>query len=159
MQFKYKKTALIFVAVFLLMTDRMLKAMAFKLQPEQPLDLLGSYLQFEFVQNYYISLSIPVGGLFVIILSILIVLGLIAWFVHSWSLNKPILLMALSLVILGAASNIYDRIIYGYVIDYFSFKYLFTNNMADMMIFIGVIELIFKESFQSKASKIFYISQ
>ncbi len=49
--------------------------------------------------------------------------------------------LALSLVLGGALSNVYDRISRGYVVDYFSFKFLkkIIFNISDICIFIGSV--------------------
>lgn len=50
-----------------------------------------------------------------------------------------ILKLGLSLVLGGALSNVYDRFKRGYVVDYFSFKFLkkIVFNISDICIFIG----------------------
>ena len=50
-----------------------------------------------------------------------------------------LLKVALSLILGGALSNVYDRITRGYVVDYFSFKFLkkIVFNISDIVIFIG----------------------
>lgn len=50
-----------------------------------------------------------------------------------------LLKFALSLILGGALSNVYDRITRGYVVDYFSFKFLkkIVFNISDIVIFIG----------------------
>lgn len=47
--------------------------------------------------------------------------------------------LGLSFIIGGAASNIYDRVTRGYVVDYFSFKKLkkIVFNISDLFIFLG----------------------
>lgn len=49
--------------------------------------------------------------------------------------------LGLSLILGGAASNVYDRIKKGYVVDYFSFKFLkrVIFNLSDIFIFIGAV--------------------
>jgi signal peptidase II len=49
--------------------------------------------------------------------------------------------LGLSLILGGAASNVYDRIKKGYVVDYFSFKFLkrVIFNLSDLFIFIGAV--------------------
>jgi signal peptidase II len=49
--------------------------------------------------------------------------------------------LGLSLILGGAASNVYDRIKRGYVVDYFSFKFLkrVIFNLSDLFIFIGAV--------------------
>jgi lipoprotein signal peptidase len=49
---------------------------------------------------------------------------------------------SLSLLIAGTASNLTDRILLGYIIDYIPLPYLFTFNIADLANFIGVLILI-----------------
>ncbi len=53
--------------------------------------------------------------------------------------GNHILKFALSLILGGALSNVYDRISRGYVVDYFSFKFLkkVIFNISDICIFIG----------------------
>ncbi len=53
--------------------------------------------------------------------------------------GNHLLKFALSFVLGGALSNVYDRITRGYVVDYFSFKFLkkIVFNISDICIFIG----------------------
>ncbi|MGB8454185.1 MAG: signal peptidase II [Anaerocolumna sp.] len=53
--------------------------------------------------------------------------------------GNRLLKLGLSLVLGGALSNVYDRISRGYVVDYFSFKFLkkIIFNISDICIFIG----------------------
>jgi signal peptidase II len=50
----------------------------------------------------------------------------------------------LTFIIFGAISNILDRLIYGYVIDYLELKYFTVFNLADVMISGGAIILLTK---------------
>lgn len=65
-----------------------------------------------------------------------------------WLLGKKgfsILKIALSFVIGGAASNVYDRIVRKYVVDYFSFNTKIKKlkdivfNISDLFIFVGTV--------------------
>ncbi len=53
--------------------------------------------------------------------------------------GNHILKFALSLILGGALSNVHDRLTRGYVVDYFSFKFLkkIIFNISDICIFIG----------------------
>lgn len=55
--------------------------------------------------------------------------------------NNKLLKTALSLILGGAISNFYDRVKRGYVVDYFSFKWLknIVFNISDLCIFLGTI--------------------
>lgn len=65
--------------------------------------------------------------------------------------GDKLLKVALSFILGGALSNIYDRFTRGYVVDYFSFKFLkkIVFNISDICIFIGagltVIRSLFKK--------------
>ena len=48
----------------------------------------------------------------------------------------------MALIIFGAVSNLYDRLKYGFVIDYFDLKYFTIFNIADAMIFFGALGVI-----------------
>lgn len=62
------------------------------------------------------------------------------------SKNNRILKVALALILGGALTNFYDRIKRGYVVDYFSFKWLknIVFNISDICIFIGAIMSVIK---------------
>ena len=55
----------------------------------------------------------------------------------------------LNLIILGASSNLFDRLYYGYVVDFISVYLIYFNlaifNIADVMILVGVFCLIYYE--------------
>ncbi|MDD5936741.1 MAG: signal peptidase II [Clostridiales bacterium] len=55
--------------------------------------------------------------------------------------GKKLLKLGLAFMLGGAASNVYDRIHRGYVVDYFSFSFFdkLVFNISDFFIFIGSI--------------------
>ncbi|WP_162783654.1 signal peptidase II [Devosia naphthalenivorans] len=67
---------------------------------------------------------------------------LVIWFARSKSDREP---LAIGCIIAGAASNLIDRLLNGAVTDFLSFGSLdtplFTNNLADVWITLGVILL------------------
>ena len=52
--------------------------------------------------------------------------------------------LALTFLIAGTFSNLIDRVVLGYIIDYINLPNLFTFNLADLSNTIGVILLIIK---------------
>lgn len=55
--------------------------------------------------------------------------------------GNKVLKLALALLVGGAASNVFDRVHRGFVVDYFSFKWLrnVVFNIADLFIIVGSI--------------------
>ena len=62
----------------------------------------------------------------------------------------------LACVIPGAAGNLIDRVVYGYVTDFFHFRWyetsFFVNNVADCFISVGVVFFIIPLFFHKKNS-------
>ena len=70
--------------------------------------------------------------------------------------RETLFCLALALIMGGAIGNLFDRIIYGYVIDFLDFHYLHWHwpafNVADMAI-VGGAALMILESFMKPAHK------
>ena len=79
----------------------------------------------------------PVNQRVLIGLSLLVILGLLFWLMKTWEKGKDYLVLGLGLIILGGLSNVYDRVIYGYVIDWLQSP-ISVFNVADVMIVAGV---------------------
>jgi signal peptidase II len=80
---------------------------------------------------------------YLIILFYLIAIPILIWFlVFQYKQKKSLNILAVTLVIFGAISNLIDRVLFGGVIDYFDVKYWSVFNLADTMIVIGVTILI-----------------
>lgn len=57
---------------------------------------------------------------------------------------KQILTLEIGLVLAGLLSNVLDRVFYGGVIDYFSIFFIPKFNLADILIVVGSIILVYK---------------
>jgi signal peptidase II len=146
-----KKTALLFLpAVFLFCLDRYLKFLSLKYFLERDFNLLGDFFKFSFAENKGIAFSLSINQ---IVLFFLIGIILAALIFYSWKLFLRRDFLNLSfvfLIILGAMSNLYDRIIFGFVIDYFDLMYFTIFNLADVMVFCGVVFLLLMEFWGTK---------
>ena len=143
---KYLESAVIIILIFFI--DIYTKNLALEnLLLNYPLEI-NNFFNLTLVYNYGAAFSIlsDAGGwqkwLFIII-SIIIISYLHILLRIDHGENK----IALSLVIGGALGNLFDRITYGYVIDFLEFHYqnfywpIF--NFADITISIGIIMLIY----------------
>ncbi|MFA5359832.1 MAG: signal peptidase II [Patescibacteria group bacterium] len=137
-----KMIAVNLAVIFFISLDRFLKVFAFNNQDSE-FNLLGEILKFNYKNNYNVAFSLPLNGNFLIFLIALIIIILILLGFSYAKKNQTGKAIALFLVILGASSNLYDRLQYGFVVDYLDLKYFTVFNLADMMIVGGVIYLLF----------------
>lgn len=104
-----------------------------------------SFPKFTFHQNFGLAFDLAFSNLAIIIITSVIILILIMLLVLSCrqklGYENPLLL-----IILGAASNFYDRLFYGSVIDMIEVFKGSVWNVADFMIMVGLIWLILKRS-------------
>ena len=143
MNLSYKKTALLTIfAIFLIIFDRFFKFLAKKFFLNNQIKIIGDFLKFNFAKNYFIAFSIPISGYILNILIILIILLLLILIIKFIQKKEFFSSIYLFFIILGASSNLFDRIYYGYVIDYFDLKYFTIFNLADCLIVFGSIGLL-----------------
>jgi signal peptidase II len=134
-------TALI-SAVFLVVIDRLLKSVSILFWQEHP-QTVFTFLHLVFSKNQNIAFSLDTffNPLYIIVPILFFVLF---YFFHTLKNQRLVEASALLFVISGAMSNLYDRFVYGSVIDYIDIKYFTIFNVADMMICGGIIFLILK---------------
>lgn len=135
-----KKTASLILAVFLFGLDRYFKSLALS---GHSVRLLGDFLTFNFTPNPYIAFSIPFSGLVLNCLVLIIILGLIWHLIKNYAKSQALFVLIFSSIIFGAISNLYDRITFAYVVDYFDCKYFTVFNLADVMISLSVLSYLF----------------
>lgn len=97
------------------------------------------YLAFERFHNPGIAFGLPIPLWLVLPLTLFFLISLFIW-VHKS--KNPLAHVALLAIFLGALSNAYDRVTYGYTID---FLRIFDSiiNIADLMILVGIACLLF----------------
>ncbi|HPF45673.1 MAG: signal peptidase II [Alphaproteobacteria bacterium] len=102
----------------------------------------------------FLSAESDLGRWLLVVLNLIIVAILTYWL---RSARKIIIAGAIGLVIGGAFGNIYDRVKFGAVADFFQFHwenwYFAVFNVADSFIFVGAVLLIFNSTFGGDAGK------
>ena len=140
------KMVIILFAIFFVVIDRLLKVLALNYYEHDKVSLVSDILTFKFAKNYNIAFSLPVISSFILnILIAIIIIILLYYFLFYIKSSKYQSAQYLALIIIGAISNLVDRISYGYVVDYFDLKYFTIFNIADMMIVGGVIVIILSQ--------------
>lgn len=77
-------------------------------------------------------------------LIILIFIGLIFLVAKNYQQQKYLTVFSLSFIFIGGFSNFWDRLLYGFVIDYFNFLNLWTFNLSDIMILSGSLVVLWQ---------------
>lgn len=136
-----KKTTPWFAAVvFLVTVDRLLKMWAVNFQPE--INVFGDWFRIVLAKNQGIAFSLPLFGWWLNIVIVLIIIFLTYLFIVYFKKAAYLEAVFCSAIIFGAASNLFDRVKFGYVIDYFSLKYYSVFNLADGLILVGIVGLV-----------------
>lgn len=107
--------------------------------------LLQDIFHLTYVENTGAAFSMLRGKVgFLIFFTALVLIGLcIMLIVSIRKKESKVLLVALAMVIGGAIGNMYDRIVLGYVVDYFDFRLInfAVFNVADVFVVCGSILL------------------
>lgn len=133
-----------FSIVFFVSADRLLKFLAISDYAERPVNILGDILRFSFMKNYNIAFSLPLSGSVLNYLVAVIILYFVFSFIFLLFKKEYSTALFFLAIIIGATSNLCDRLYYGYVIDYLELKYFTVFNLADAMIVLGAGGLIIK---------------
>lgn len=129
------------LVVAIVIVDEWLKFTALQRLPEDGSLVDAGILTFAIHKNWGVAFDIPFRLEFIILVSIVIGLGLL----HIAYKNRfahPDITLATGIIVLGALGNLYDRIVYGFTVDYII---LFTRsaiNLSDLIIVAGVIALL-----------------
>ncbi|HEA19105.1 MAG: signal peptidase II [Pseudoalteromonas prydzensis] len=150
----------LWLSLLLLVVDFATKTLVVKtMNLRDSIDILP-FFNLTYVHNYGAAFSFlsEAGGWqrwFLSIIAISISVLLIWWLKRLPATNK-VLCGAYSLVLAGALGNLYDRMAYGYVVDFLHFYYQNWNfpafNIADSAICIGAALLLF-DAFTGESPK------
>lgn len=136
-----------FFVIFLIVLDRITKG--FFLKNHSFFE--NNLLKLAFSQNPNLFFW-PVSQKLLIFFSLIILGGLFLFVVKRKQKSNPLLTFALMLIIFGGLSNLSDRIIFGYVIDFIWVFFLPISffNIADTMITIGCLLTVVSFTAQKK---------
>jgi signal peptidase II len=152
MSFRFKRRLpYIVLAAVTLALDRWTKALIQKrFDLNESISVIDGLFNITYVRNTGVAfgifdpLSLPAKSVLLSVFTAVAAVVVITYSVRS-SLRNRLLQFALALVLGGALGNLYDRLVYGYVVDFLEF-YVRTYhwpsfNVADSAISIGVILL------------------
>jgi len=138
---KFSWLTLIFIiAATLLVGDVFLKKYFYL---NQNLNLNLGNINFHFTLNQDLSWGLKIFNQpTIIILSVIVTITILYFLALSARKEKISYCLFLSLLFVGAVSNLYDRFFYGGVADYIDLSWWPVFNLADITITIGTIGLV-----------------
>lgn len=135
----------IIITIIAILVDQIVKAIVSKELVDCIIAIIPNVLNLVYVQNTGAAFGIGNNSTSMFIAVNVIVIGLIVYFIFSKKEEiSKVILIALHLIIAGGISNLIDRVIRGYVIDYIDISQLIKYpvfNLADIFIVIGCITI------------------
>ncbi len=152
LNFKYFNIAFISLMAMFFIGDRVLKNIALNRANEENVTLIKNLLYFKFQANENISFSLPIPNNIATIIVVIMIFALLYFLYYFKIKNKKnnTIFLSLLTIILGAISNLIDRLNYSFVIDYFYIPWFTVLNIADLMISFAGIYLMIILLFYSK---------
>lgn len=92
--------------------------------------------------NPGIAFGFPLPQVLSLLAALIIIIALLTTLIKHWRSWPPVKLLAIQLVIIGAISNLLDRIWLGQVIDFVQLGNWSIFNLADVYIMTGILILI-----------------
>lgn len=132
--------------VVMVALDRLSKVWAQDiLMTKDTIPLIQDVFHLTYVENRGAAFSILHGkvGFLIAFTALVLIALLFLLYTSAKKGESKVLLAALTLVIGGAVGNMYDRIVLGYVVDYFDFRWInfAVFNVADVFVVCGSILL------------------
>jgi signal peptidase II len=130
-----RKLIYIFTLFAIILLDRLMKIVIVN-----GWEFDGGILHLERFDNHGLVFSIPSSPVIAITMVSLVIVSFGAWLTRQRKKLSPQIIFAVGCILVGAVSNLLDRVWYGVVIDWISFGRWFPIfNIADVSIFLGVI--------------------
>ncbi len=144
---------LLSVSSLVVIVDRLTKYFLFRdLSEGESIRLIPGLFHITLVLNSGVAFGLFKGkGLFFTVTSAL-VMAFICLYIWRTGCKDLLTLTALGLILGGAAGNLIDRVLFGYVIDFLDFRIWPVFNIADASITIGAFILAIRLIFDKRCS-------
>ena len=143
------KPKIIINSIILLIIDIVIKLIiSNKLIFNQSIKVINNFFYITYVKNTGVAWSILSGKINLIIVITLIIIAILIIYIFNKKSYSVLEIISYSMILSGSIGNLIDRIIYGYVIDYLSFKIFNYNfpvfNLADVFIVVSILLILIK---------------
>lgn len=130
------------LVALVVLADECVKFIALQRLPDESALVQPEILAYAIHKNWGIAFDIPFKMPFVVAVSVLI--GAALLFVAYRNMRtKPVVTLAALMIVVGAAGNLYDRLTYGFTVDYIILFRRSAINVSDIVIVTGVVLLLY----------------
>ena len=135
---------MIILTILVILVDFFSKYIVSKLMTvNETINLIDNFFRITYVKNTGAAFSIFSNNTILVIIISVIVIGFLLFYIYRNKGNNKLENVSYAFILGGAISNLIDRLVYGYVIDFLDFEILSYDapifNLADTFIVIGVI--------------------
>ena len=110
--------------------------------PARSVSLIKGLLNLTYVRNTGVAFGLFPGKRILLILISIAVCAIVVYFYTKTKKKDFLLKIAFAIILGGSLCNMFDRIFYGYVIDYIDFRVFPVFNLSDVAINTGVFLII-----------------
>lgn len=138
---KNKKVLLIILGIIIILLDQITKVIL----TGRNVAIIPNILNFTYTENTGVAFGIGSSNIFMVIVLNIIILGIIIKFVKEQQEQIDLkILIPLILILAGGVSNLADRLLRGFVVDFIDINlFNFPNfNIADIAITLGIVSII-----------------
>lgn len=128
-------------ALVLVLVDEKIKAFALKNFEDEQTLVNPNIINFAIHKNWGLAFDIPFRREFILLISVVIGFFLLEMIVKNFKSHPKIAFSSL-IILIGAIGNVFDRIYYGFTVDYMIFFGRSALNLSDLLIIFGVVILL-----------------
>lgn len=125
----------------IVIVDELNKHFALKILPNEGSIVGSPIISLAIHKNWGVAFDIPFRLEFIILIALAIGLAL-GHIAYKNRASHPKIAYAAGMIILGGLGNLYDRLVYGFTVDYIIFFGRSAINLSDVIIVMGVVLLL-----------------
>lgn len=131
------------VALLVFSVDCLIKFMvSSRLAPAGSLPVIKGVFNLTYIQNNGVAFGLFPDQRLLLVLIGIAVCAVVVYFYSKAKREEVLFKIYLALILGGSLGNLYDRIVFGYVVDYLDFRVFPVFNFADIAINAGVFLVI-----------------
>lgn len=132
---------IISIAVFIFVLDQMTKMLAVRYLGH-PVEIIGNFFTLTLYRNEGIAFSINLPQIVIIALTYILLFTGIYMAYRELNLHRWLTRVLLGMVLGGSIGNLVDRMLHGFVVDFFTVQNYPVFNIADIGVTVGLLLIV-----------------